>query len=200
MAENFKIFIQTVDDKDIFLLRDEQVIDWTYNQSPFKTKKEEDKWGRQLMRKKRQDLPFEKKWSGMFGEAIFSEACKLMKKQCIKFPGIRDGNKMRHPDFQAGKSLVEIKTQTYKTDGTACEKIIGSAYKYKNVPRLVGKPLLIYCIGAAELYSRENGYFDKNEPIIKLYAESYNVHYRSFSNLLYWISKHHLSSDLDSLN
>jgi hypothetical protein len=43
-----------------------------------------------------------------------------------------------------------VKTETYRTSGTAGEKILGVPFKYASVPRLYGKPMIIICLGGAE--------------------------------------------------
>ena len=59
------------------------------------------------------------------------------------------------PDLDCDQLIVEVKTQTYFTTGTAGEKILGVPYKYSSVPRIFGKELIILCIGNAEKLSRE---------------------------------------------
>ena len=47
-------------------------------------------------------------------------------------------------------AILEVKTQTFYTSGTAGEKILGCPFKYSEVPDLWGKPLKIICLGGAE--------------------------------------------------
>jgi hypothetical protein len=51
--------------------------------------------------------------------------------------------------------VIEVKTETYFTEGTAGEKILGVPFKYRKIPMLYSKPLQILCIGGAEKASRE---------------------------------------------
>ena len=68
------------------------------------------------------------------------------------------------PDLETDDYIVEVKTQTYFTSGTAGEKILGTPFKYRNVPVLYKKPLLIMCIGGAEKMCKENyGILCKNK-------------------------------------
>jgi hypothetical protein len=60
------------------------------------------------------------------------------------------------PDLEVDDAVIEAKTQTYYTGGTAGEKILGCPFKYSEVPDLYSKPLKIICIGGAELICREN--------------------------------------------
>ena len=58
-------------------------------------------------------------------------------------------------DYEVDDALLEVKTQTYHTSGTAGEKILGSPFKYAEIPELYSKPLRIVCIGGAERICRE---------------------------------------------
>ena len=59
------------------------------------------------------------------------------------------------PDGETVDNIIEVKTQTYFTSGTAGEKIMGVPHKYVDVPELYKKPLKILCIACAEKLSRE---------------------------------------------
>jgi hypothetical protein len=59
------------------------------------------------------------------------------------------------PDLETEDNIIEVKTQTFYTSGTAGEKILGSAFKYASIPVLYGKPLIILCIGGAEKICKE---------------------------------------------
>ena len=52
-------------------------------------------------------------------------------------------------------AIIEAKTQTFYTDGTAGEKILGCPFKYAEIPDLYEKPLKILCMGGAEKVCRE---------------------------------------------
>ena len=53
-------------------------------------------------------------------------------------------------------AIVEVKTGTFYTSGTAGEKILGCPFKYAEIPELYGKPLKILCLGCAEKVCRES--------------------------------------------
>ena len=77
------------------------------------------------------------------------------------------------PDLEVADMLVEVKTGTYFTGGTACEKIPGVAFKYANAPKLYSKPLLIWCLGDAERYWRDmcSNESDGRQYLIGVYKE-----------------------------
>ena len=55
---------------------------------------------------------------------------------------------------------VEIKTGSYTIGGTAHEKILGVPYKYQEIVKKTGKPVLILCIGAAEKFGWKYNLFN----------------------------------------
>jgi hypothetical protein len=59
------------------------------------------------------------------------------------------------PDGETEDNIIEVKSQTYFTTGTAGEKIMGVPHKYVDVPELYEKPLKILCIACAEKLGRE---------------------------------------------
>jgi hypothetical protein len=59
------------------------------------------------------------------------------------------------PDSEVDDAILESKAQTFYTGGTAGEKILGSPFKYSEIPELYGKPLKIVCMGGAEKVCRE---------------------------------------------
>ena len=60
-----------------------------------------------------------------------------------------DCGQTNHPDLdlETFKEMIEVKTGSYFTTGTAGEKVPGVPWKYSEVPDLYGKPLLIILIG-----------------------------------------------------
>jgi hypothetical protein len=62
----------------------------------------------------------------------------------------------KQPDLETDDDILEAKTQTFYTSGTAGEKILGCPFKYAEIPDLYGKPLKILCIGGAEKVCRES--------------------------------------------
>ena len=60
------------------------------------------------------------------------------------------------PDFEIDNFVIEVKTNSYFTSGTATEKILGCPFKYAEIPELYKKNLIIICVGGAEKICREN--------------------------------------------
>lgn len=147
------------------LLREEQVVMWLFGITSFlpeiekknKTKdnkeykKLEDKWGQEMLKIRRPDLKLDKQWTNMFGEHICEELYMLCGKTVTK-PKKQNGNQ---PDFEIDDAILEAKAQTFYTSGTAGEKILGTPFKYAEIPRLYCKPLKIVCMGNAEKLCRE---------------------------------------------
>lgn len=148
-------------DKELLLIRKDEVVHWVYDDTSFlshskkRTKKEmkerEDKWGKKRLRKCREDLNPKKQWTNLYGEYLCKDVYILLGKKIWK-PEKKEG---MCPDWETEDEIIEVKTGTYYTDGTAHEKILGTPLKYSNVPRLYGKPLKIVCIGGAEKRCRE---------------------------------------------
>jgi hypothetical protein len=150
----------------IVLLRQKQVIQWLFGDLSFlpeiqkknKTTDEktykvlEDKWGQDMLRIRRPDLKLDKQWTNKFGEHLCEEIFTLLGKQVTK-----PVNKQHYqPDAEVDDAILEAKAQTFFTSGTAGEKILGSPFKYAEVPQLYGKPLKILCMGGAEKVCRES--------------------------------------------
>jgi hypothetical protein len=163
--EIFKKWINTIENKSIILLRDEEVIQWLFNDTSFLPEIEkknktndikqykiaEDKWGQAKMKACRPDLGLHKQWTNLFGEYIVKELYILQNKTVTK-----PVKKMNHdPDWEVDDAILEVKTQTYFTSGTAGEKILGTPLKYAEIPDLYSKPLKIICVGGAEKVCRE---------------------------------------------
>lgn len=159
-------YINSVEDDRIVLLRNIEVIMWLFNVLTFlppiesttktadelKLKALEDAWGQQILKTRRPDLKLDKQWTNRFGEYICEELFILQGKTVSK------PVKKEHyqPDIEVDNAIVEAKTQTYYTNGTAGEKILGCPFKYADIPGLYNKPLLIVCMGGAEKVCRES--------------------------------------------
>ena len=123
------------------MLRNTQVHSWlkgTYKA----TQVQENEWGRAIVKNVRPDLEVSKMWTGMFGQILIQEI----------FPnGWRPKCMNGHqPDWETPEFIIEVKSQSWFTPGTAGEKILGVPVKYRNVPTLYGKPLRIVLFGRAE--------------------------------------------------
>ena len=113
-------------------------------------KKLEDQWGREILKLKKPNFKASQ-WTGQLGEEICKEVFNLMNKP-IKKP---DKKNHYRPDFETDDYIIEVKTETYFTTGTAGEKILGVPFKYADIPELYQKPLRILCIGGADKACRE---------------------------------------------
>jgi hypothetical protein len=152
-------------DTRISLLKQREVIQWLFGDLSFlppiekknkttdtkKYKVLEDTWGRAIMKIRRPDLEKSKQWTNKFGEHICEELYTLLGKQVSKPIKM----KKNCPDSEIDTAILEAKAETFYTEGTASEKILGVPFKYADVPALYSKPLIIVCIGGAEKACRE---------------------------------------------
>jgi hypothetical protein len=147
-------------DKRIVLLRNREVIQWSFlpeiekknkTADQDKYKVHEDKWGQETLKVRRPDLKLEKQWTNKFGEHLCEELNLLLGKDVMK------PVKKEHyqPDSEVDDAIWEAKVQTFFTSGTAGEKILGCPFKYAEIPDLYSKPLKILCMGGAEKVCRE---------------------------------------------
>jgi hypothetical protein len=159
--------IQNFDnDPRIFLLKDIEVIRWLFGDLSFlpmvevtsnkrkdnkKRKTHEDVWGKAKLLTRRPDLNLKKQWTNKWGEHIAEELYSLMGENVTK-PIKMNGYQ---PDLQSNDFIIEAKTQTFFTSGTAGEKILGTPFKYCEVLELYGKTLKIVCMGGAEKLCRQ---------------------------------------------
>lgn len=151
-----KVFshIKSKSSSKIILLNNREVISWLFGDTSFlakNNKENEDVWGREVLKLKRPDLKLDKQWTNKFGEHICEELYTLLGYEPTK-PVIKEHYQ---PDLEIDDAIIEVKTGTYYTSGTAHEKILGCAFKYSEVPDLYNKPLKIICIGGAEKLSKE---------------------------------------------
>lgn len=160
-------FIAVNDDKNIMLLRNENVIKWMFGDlsflAPIQSKNKtsdakeykilEDKWGQNMLKLRRPDLLLDGQWTNKFGEHICEEILSIQNRGKKVTTPIKKNH--YQPDCEVDDAIWEVKTQTFYTSGTAGEKILGCPFKYAEIPELYGKPLKILCIGGAEKICRE---------------------------------------------
>ena len=149
MATKFLEFVAT---KEVTLLKQKEVVQWLFGELVLCSKVFEDAWGQDVMKARRPDLKLDKQWTNKFGEHLCEEVYTLLG-ETVRKPEKRMGHQ---PDLETDREIIEVKTGTYLTNGTAGEKILGCPFKYCEVPELYGKPLKIVCIGGAEKMCREN--------------------------------------------
>jgi hypothetical protein len=158
-------YIEVLEDERIVLLRNKEVLQWLFGDLSFlppiekknktadtkKYKVLEDEWGRRITKIRRPDLELAKQWTTCFGQHVAEELLMLQGKT-VTVPANKNGYE---PDREVDDAIWEVKTETFHTEGTAGEKILGCPFKYAEVPRLYGKPLRIVCLGGAEKACRE---------------------------------------------
>jgi len=166
VCAKFLEFISKIYDDRIVLLRHKSVIQWLFGDLSFlptiekknktmddaKYKIHEDHWGQTILKIRRPDLKLDKQWTNKFGEHICEELYTLLGKVVSK-PIKREHYQ---PDSEVDDAIIEAKTGTFYTSGTAGEKILGCPFKYAEIPDLYGKPLKILCMGGAEKICRES--------------------------------------------
>lgn len=161
MSKVIDILSSIKNDPKIHLLNQKEVLQWIHNDLTFlypqnETKPKakvlktlEDNWGRSLMKERRPDLNG-KQWSSLLGQYIVEEALYLLlSKNKISTQPQKENFR---PDFEVDDAVIEVKTQSYFTTGTAEEKILGCPLKYADIPELFQKPLKIICVGHAEVF------------------------------------------------
>ena len=163
--ERILAFTSKIEDSNIVLLRHADVVRWLMGDLSFlppivvknktsdavRYKDLEDKWGQAIMKLRRPDLKLDKQWTNKFGEHLCEELYLLHGKETSK--PVKKSN--YQPDSEVDDAIIEAKTGTYYTGGTAGEKILGAPFKYAEIPDLYGKPLTILCMGGAERLCRE---------------------------------------------
>jgi hypothetical protein len=165
-AIKFHEYVSKIENPKIVLLRQKEVVQWLFGDLSFlpaiekKNKKSdcekykilEDRWGQTMLEIRRPDLKMSKQWTTKFGEHICEEIYTLLGKDVLK-PAKQQ---TYQPDSEVDDAIIEAKTQTFFTEGTAGEKILGCPFKYAEIPDLYGKPLQILCMGGAEKVCRES--------------------------------------------
>jgi hypothetical protein len=115
------------------------------------SKEEEDAWGRAAIKRyTNRDL---KCWTGTLGEHVVPTLLQAAGHNVV--PRRRFGR--IHPDVVTTSAVFEIKTQTYRTGGTAGEKIMGVPYKYCNFKEQYGLDVVVVCLARADALARAYG-------------------------------------------
>jgi hypothetical protein len=139
------------------------------------SKSQENEWGCALVEAYRPKKSKAKAWSGILGEQLIREVYPSGWKP-VKLSGFK-------PDWETKDFIIEVKTQSWFTKGTAGEKILGVPVKYRNIPALYKKPLVIVCFGRAESI-----WFDmpRDESLVRIidFWKSMNITYQRGSELI----------------
>lgn len=177
---------ENIDDR-IILLKQPSVLEWIYGIPDFLkglSKKDEDLFIKGLLNSKN------KQCSGAFGEKIIQEILLLNNiastkvKHCIK-----TNSCLVLPDLETIDTFYEVKTRTYKTSGSAGDKILGTPYKYCNIYKNTGKKVIIVCIGYQEIEANKKfNLFNTEDPnqskLLDFYKENFKVEYVKATDLL----------------
>jgi hypothetical protein len=194
-------YIGSIKNETIILLRNKTVIMWLFGDTSFlppiesknkkadtdKLKKLEDEWGRTILKYRRPDLKLEGQWTGKFCELIAQELIILSGKT----PNIPIKKEHFKPDWETETHIIESKGETFFTTGTAGEKILGVPFKYRDIPTLYSKPLLIICMGGAEKSCREeygtlsgSRCNETAQKLLNYYKSEFNISYIGASDVL----------------
>lgn len=176
-----------IDDR-IRYLRKDGVLEWVLGDERWITKLSkggEDRWGRRVIETNTCQ------WTTKLGEGILYEMLTLQNKNPKKITDGKLGsnNKRLLPDFEADDGIYENKARTYKTSGTAGEKILGTPLKYSECLRLFKKPLFIVCMGYQEKEADEkfqvfNPESSELKRIIEFYDKEIGIKYIKASDIL----------------
>jgi len=124
-------------------------------------------------------------WTTLLGEGLVKEVLELLGEN-PRMPQKR-GNYL--PDIETDKFIYEVKTSNWTVSGTAGEKVLGTMYKYSDIPKLYGKPLKIVCVAYQE-YELTHGntkifgeLSERKQAFINL-ARQQDIEYIKFSDLI----------------
>lgn len=170
-----KLRCKVKNDNRLVYLKKPGVIEWVLGDPTFidkLTKNEEDKWGRQVIGSNTSQ------WTTKLGESVLYELLTLQRKRPNKITvGKVSANKKKlMPDFEADDGIYENKARTYRTTGTAGEKILGTPIKYSECKRLFNKPLYIVCMGYQEKEAENSfGLFKPKSKELKKILDFYEI-------------------------
>ena len=102
---------------------------------------EERKWGNEMINQKNNG-----QWTTKLGESLVFDVLKALGKN----PRPCKKKQRFEPDWETDDYIIEVKTSNWTVTGTAGEKVLGTPYKYSEIPELYGKPLKIICVAYQE--------------------------------------------------
>ena len=126
-------------------------------------------------------------WTTLLGEGMVEIFLKLHGLHPHK-PHKKEGCSYE-VDWECERYMVEVKTRNWTTSGTAGEKVLGTMYKYADIPIIYDKPLKIVCIAYQEyeLTHCTTKIFNTNstrqQKILDL-AKTFDIEYIRFSDLI----------------
>ncbi len=186
-------YLNNIKNDEIRLLKELDVLRWLFADETFLNtldNKKEKAWGNKIM-----NITGNKQWTTLFGQNLVHELYLLIKED-IESPPKMD-NKI--PDWISEHHIIEVKTRTYKTEGTAGEKILGTPFKYANMPRLHERDLRIICVGYQEVeadikFGLFNPRSDEHKKYIAFYKEMQTT-YHKYTDLLQEYIKIHKANN-----
>lgn len=121
-----------------------------------------------------------KQWTHKFGELIGEDLMRLHGEYLTRRQVHVDNLRV---DFETTNYVIEVKTGTYRTSGTAHEKILGTPLKYAHVPKKTHKKLYILCIAGAERYMRKFHFMDEQRVLVNVY-KALNIEFKYATDIL----------------
>lgn len=173
------------------LLHNTTVLDWVQKKGIFLEykpskndklgyNKKEKEWANTLL----DNTKYTGQWTTCLGETLVKEALTILYKNAWR-PEKKEGYK---PDWETEDAIYEVKTRNWTTSGTAGEKILGTPYKYSDIPLYYKKPLYIVCVAYQEYEAVERFCIYKNiterkQKILDMW-KSMDIHFIQFTELL----------------
>lgn len=140
-----------------YIISKDGVLEWLVKVESgggFSTKTDEDSWGKATV-SEFTGKPTTHQWTTFLSERATEECLELCRDPVVtRQPVVKNFGRL---DMETRNFMIESKTGSYHTSGTAHEKIAGCPYKYAEIPRISGKSLLIVVSGRAETFARKVG-------------------------------------------
>ena len=142
--------------------------------------KEEKEWGNKMIGQSANS-----NWTTLLGEGTVKDVLTLLGHTPRK-PVPKGGY---NPDWETDDYIWEVKTRNWTTTGTAGEKVLGTMYKYSDIPQLYGKPLKIVCVGYQEWEltygpTKIFGEISSTKQAFLDLAKKFEIEYIKFSDLV----------------
>lgn len=147
-----------------------------------KSNEKEKKWGNIIQNNKY----INGNWTTLLGENIIKYLYELKGEKIWKPKKINNFC----PDWETKDYIIEVKTRSWTTAGTAGEKVLGVPYKYSDIPRLYGKKLIIICIAYQEwelTYGNTRIFkhiSNEKKNMLKYWKENLNIEFVKCSDLI----------------
>jgi len=141
------------------------------------------------------DLPQPSKSNSKAKKLGFGKIGENLVYDILSFMGENPRKPQKYPnccyqvDWEGDNYIWEVKTRSWTEPGTAGEKVLGTMYKYSDLPVIYGKPLKIVCIGYQEYELCNNNTriwnvaSERKKKMLEL-ARSFDIEYIKFSDLV----------------